>query len=117
MKLGSLVTSLRNELLRPLLGDIDKPAVNPPTRAAPTNIPQLPPGQPDQAYDGAMVGANGLAFPAGTRMESVPAVVPNNGPAGKTPILFVNGVGESKAGLTGEMQQLANATGEPVVSV
>jgi hypothetical protein len=119
MKIGwsSIATAIRDEVFRPLLGDIDRPVQNPPVRSAPTRLPTLPPGQPSTSYDGALVGANGVAYPAGTPMESVPSVVPNNGPAGKTPILFVNGVGESKDGLTGEMQMLANATGEPVVTV
>ena len=120
MRLGlsNLVTSVRDSVLRPLMGDIDQPTQNvaKPVSAAPIAQP-LPPGGSDVSYDGDLVGANGQTFPPNTPIESLPAVMPKNGKAGNETVVFVNGVGESHAGLSGEMQQVADATGEPVVSV
>lgn len=114
---GSFLTQLRDSIFRPLMGDIDQQVTNvtaPRTVQGPTPLPN---GQPSSAYDGTLMGANGQAFPANTPIEALPAVLPRSGKPGNETVVFVNGVGESKDGMSGEMQAIADKTGEPVVSV
>ena len=74
------------------------------------------PGQPNEAYDGHLVGADGKAYPPGTRIEDVPPVKPQSGNGSGT-LVFVNGIGESRAGNAGHLQQIANRSGMNVVGL
>jgi hypothetical protein len=117
MKIGpSFLTQLRDAVFRPILGDVNRPTANVSAPKAVQATP-LPGGKPDLSYDGALLGANGEAFPANTPISALPAVLPRSGTAGKETVIFVNGVGESKAGMSGAMQAIADKTGEPVVGV
>lgn len=72
----------------------------------------------EHALDGALVGANGQAFPPGTCPEAIPPVMPNNGkaPTGET-VVYVNGVSSELKDSMSECQQIANATGEGVINL
>lgn len=76
-----------------------------------------PAGQPDKAYDGFLLGAGGKAYPPSTNLDSVPAYKPQDGRAPNDTIVFVNGMGSSKANSEGLCQQVANVTGAQVVGV
>lgn len=76
----------------------------------------LPPGQPNKAYDGQLIGGDGNAYPAGTSLTDVPPTRPTNGPA-KGTLIFVNGMGESRASNKNQLQTMANGTGMNVVGV
>lgn len=121
MKIGanSFLTNLRDAVFRPLLGEVNRPTQNVAAKAPAklAGVTPLPPGQKDVAYDGALLGANGQAFPANTPISALPAVLPKSGTAGKETVIFVNGVGESKNGMSGEMQMIADKTQEPVVGI
>lgn len=80
-------------------------------RATPT-----PPGQPNTAYDGNLIGGNGQAYPPGTALADVPPTRPSNGP-GRGTLIFVNGIGESRAGNKAHLQEMANGTGMNVVGL
>jgi hypothetical protein len=79
-----------------------------------------PDGGPDKAYDGFLVGGNGkTSYPPGTRLEDVPAIRPNNGKQATETIIFVNGIGESRASGANarHLQEIANSTGQNVVGL
>lgn len=81
-------------------------------------VAPMPEGGPDKAYDGALVGGDGRAYPAGTRPQDVPPVKPNNGKTPTGTLIFVNGVGEQRSSFTNsELQEIANGTGQNVVGL
>jgi hypothetical protein len=63
------------------------------------------------------LGANGQLFnPASNSLKDIPAIKPQNGePKGLT--VFVNGIGAKPSGVAGEMQKLANVSGNQVVGI
>src|SRR5512146_335464 len=75
-----------------------------------------PPGQANKAYDGFLVGGDGNAYPPGTALEQIPPTRPSNG-QGQGTLVFVNGVGEDRAGNKGHLQEIANGTGMNVVGL
>ena len=75
-----------------------------------------PPGQPNKAYDGFLVGGDGNAYAPGTAIEDVPPVRPSGG-KGQGTLVFVNGVGESRASNKSHLQEIANGTGMNVVGL
>jgi hypothetical protein len=77
----------------------------------------LPDGLTDKAYDGAIVGAGGKAYPANTSLKDVPPVVPNNGQKPNGLIIYVNGIRTSKEGQATSLQNIANKTGAAVLGV
>ncbi|HLL53230.1 MAG TPA: hypothetical protein VK447_06785 [Myxococcaceae bacterium] len=75
----------------------------------------------DRQFDGALIGGDGRAYPAGTPLSEVPAFTPAPGTpprpeAGRT-FIYVNGINTDKAGQEQTMQLLANATGGRVVGI
>lgn len=77
-------------------------------------------GGPNSAYDGFLVGGDGkTSFPPGTKLEDVPAIRPNNGKTPTETIVFVNGIGESRASGANarHLQEIANGTGQNVVGL
>lgn len=88
-------------------------------RSAPVSAARatpLPPGQPNKAYDGQLIGGDGNAYPAGTPLTDVPPTRPQHGP-GKGTLIFVNGMGESRGSNKNQLQTMANGTGMNVVGV
>lgn len=75
-----------------------------------------PPGQSNKAYDGFLVGGDGNAYPPGTALDQVPPTRPSSG-KGQGTLVFVNGVGESRAGNKSHLQEIANGTGMNVVGL
>jgi hypothetical protein len=77
----------------------------------------LPNGKPDTAYDGALVGANGTAYPGTTPLNQVPPVLPAGGVKDQQLYIEVNGIGDDKASQYSSLQAVANATGDPVIGI
>lgn len=78
----------------------------------------LPDGQPDKAYDGALIGSGGKAFDKNTPLNDVPGVKPNNGrPTTGETIIYVNGIRTEKSGQAQSMQEIANKTGANVIGI
>jgi len=75
-----------------------------------------PPGQPNKAYDGFLVGGDGNAYPPGTNIADVPPTRPQ-GKQGQGTLIFVNGIGENRAGNKSHLQEIANGTGMNVVGL
>lgn len=85
---------------------------------APTSAPTPDkPGQPAEAYDGHLMGANGQTYPPGTRPQDIPPTTPNNGKKPTETIIFVNGIGTSPGGNKDHLQEIANSSGQNVVGV
>lgn len=80
-------------------------------------IAPLPPGQPDVAYDGAVIGANGQAYPQGTPLGAVPPVYPQGQPWNGESVIYVNGILTSKDEQSTSLQNIANATGYSVQGI
>jgi hypothetical protein len=75
----------------------------------------------DRQFDGALIGGDRRAYPAGTPLSEVPAFTPAPGTpprpeAGRT-FIYVNGINTDKAAQEQTMQLLANATGGRVVGI
>jgi len=105
------VTSRPLDLARPA------PRAASPAVAAPRSVatPDKP-GQSNESYDGHLVGGDGNAYPPSTRLEDVPPVRPQSG-AGRGTLVFVNGMGETRASDAAQLQRVANGTGMNVVGV
>ncbi|WP_434384586.1 hypothetical protein [Melittangium boletus] len=73
--------------------------------------------KPDRMADGALLGARGQQYPAGTPLGQIPGVTPKNNPnPGKT-ILYTNGIMTPAEGQLREMQSIADRSGAKVVGV
>lgn len=81
--------------------------------AKPTPLPE---GQAETAYDGAILGGDGHAYPAGS-IDTIPAFKPQNGKSTGETIVYINGMGEHRNGAAGQAQQLANASGANVIGI
>lgn len=99
------------------------PATNPSASSNPTAatertaaVPE-PAGQPPKSYDGMYLGENGQLFkPASNSLNDIPTIKPQNGES-KGLTVFVNGVGAKPSNAVGEMQKLANVSGNEVVGI
>lgn len=104
-------------------GALTAPAVQAPAAAVtPAQAPlpplrSIPEGQADSAYDGALVGADGRAYPANTPLDRIPPVRPSDGrePAGT--MIYVNGIQTDKATQSTSLQNIANTTGYQVIGI
>ncbi len=82
------------------------------------NNPQpLPPMKENTDYDGALVGANGTAYPSNTPLSQIPTVEPAGGRTSNETLIFVNGINTTFDSHNTSLQNLANSTGQPVVGV
>lgn len=87
------------------------------TRFQLQNPTPLPPLKKNTDYDGALVGANGKAYPANTPLSQIPTVEPAGGRKSNETLIFVNGINTDFEGHKGNLQALANSTGQPVIGV
>jgi hypothetical protein len=87
------------------------------TRFQLQNPVPLPPLKKDKDYDGALVGANGKAYPANTPLSQIPTVEPAGGRKSNETLIFVNGINTTFDGHKGNLQAIANSTGQPVIGV
>lgn len=82
------------------------------------NNPQpLPPIKKNTDYDGALVGANGKAYPPNTPLSQIPTVEPAGGRKSNETLIFVNGINTTFDSHKNSLQNLANSTGQPVIGV
>jgi hypothetical protein len=91
-------------------------AALPATRAPSGPVP-MPEGLKDTAYDGAFIGADGKAYPRGTRPDQIPPVLPSNGSQPTETIYYVNGINNDKAAQHRGMQQIADAASAKVIGI
>ncbi len=85
-----------------------------PTQTTATPLPQ---GLTDIQYDGALVGANGRAYPPDTPLSEIPMVEPRNGRTSDQPIVYTNGINTTFEAHQQSLQEIADRTGQPVVGV
>jgi hypothetical protein len=88
-----------------------------PTSLQLQNPQPLPPLKKNTDYDGALVGANGKAYPPNTPLSQIPTVEPANGRKSNETLIFVNGINTTFETHKNNLQNLANSTGQPVVGV
>jgi hypothetical protein len=90
---------------------------NTPAPAAKAAAVPEPSGKPVKSYDGMYLGAGGQVFnPASNSLQDIPAIKPQNGES-KGLTVFVNGIGANPSGAAGEMQALANKSGNSVIGI
>ncbi|MCU0240191.1 MAG: hypothetical protein MUC29_12180, partial [Pyrinomonadaceae bacterium] len=87
------------------------------TRFQLQNPQPLPPIKKNTDYDGALVGANGTAYPSNTPLSQIPTVEPAGGRKSNETLIFVNGINTTFDLHKTNLQNLANATGQPVVGI
>ena len=80
-------------------------------------LPNLFPSNPDKAFDGSLVGANGQTFARDTPLSDIPAVTPNGGVRNNETLIYVNGIQTDVAGQTRSLQAIADNSGSRVVGV
>lgn len=85
-------------------------------RAVTTPPRPLAEGQDDTAYDGAFIGADGRAYPAGTPISQIPPVRPQSGEPNGT-YIYVNGISNDKGQQYAAMQAIANTSGAQVIGI
>ena len=73
--------------------------------------------KPDRMSDGALLGAHGQQYPAGTPLGQVPGVTPKNNANPDKTILYTNGIMTPAEGQSREMQAIADRSGAKVVGV
>lgn len=83
---------------------------------ATTGVKPLPTGKPNSFYDGAILGGDGNAYPAGTPLSEIPPTRPSNGNGSGT-TLFVNGISTPLDSAFGNLQTVADGTGTNVYGV
>jgi hypothetical protein len=71
----------------------------------------------DRVHDGQFVGVGGQTFPPTTPLSQIPGVTPRDNPNPTETILYVNGIGNTKDGQAGSLQQIADTTGAKVVGI
>jgi hypothetical protein len=86
----------------------------PPAQALPRTLPL---GQPDTAYDGAFVGANGQVYPRDTPINQIPPVRPSNGARPIGTAIYVNGINTDVATQSTSLQAIADKTGFQVIGI
>lgn len=90
------------------------PVVQRPAAALPRT---MAPGQPDTAYDGAYVGANGQVYPRDTPISQIPPVRPSNGARPIGTAIYVNGINTDVATQSTSLQAIADKTGFQVIGI
>lgn len=74
-------------------------------------------GQPDQSYDGHFLGAGRTSYSPSAGIDNIPTIKPENRPASDETIIFVNGMGSSRANSMALCQQVANVSGAQVIGI
>ena len=73
--------------------------------------------KPDRMADGALLGAGGQQYPAGTPLGQIPGVMPKNNAKPNETILYTNGIMTPAENQLKEMQAIADRSGAKVVGV